>query len=86
MKKRAEHPGYFSSGMRDNATDKIDVENKSRLSVADEAMGLLRGTFLAATQVSNVTFPRIVVAAQSRQTEGATDAQRATGGRAPPLG
>ncbi len=48
--------------MRDNATDTIDAEIKSRLSVADEAMGLLRGTFLAATQVANITFPKMVVA------------------------
>ena len=62
MKKRTDHFEYFSPEMLDNATGTIDVENKSRLSVADEAMGLLRGIFLAATQVANITFPRIVVA------------------------
>ena len=62
MKTRVYHLEYFSSGMRGNATVTIDVENKSRLSVADEAMGLLRGTFSAATQVTNITFPKIVVA------------------------
>ncbi len=66
MMRRVDCREYFSLGMRGNATETIDAENKSRISVADEAMGLIRGALLAATHVSNVASPRIVVAPKSR--------------------
>ncbi len=43
-----------------NATGTIDIENKSRLVVADEAMTMLRDAFLTAKREHNTQFPTIV--------------------------
>ncbi len=48
MKKGVDPHQHFSTWMKENATGTIDIENKSRMVVADEAMTMLRDTFSTA--------------------------------------
>ena len=62
VKKGVDRHWHFASSCRHNASALINVENKPRVSVADEAMTVLRDAFLIARDEYNTSFPAVFVA------------------------
>ena len=87
---RVDHHQRFSTWMKERATGTIDIENKPRMVVADEAMTMLRDAFLTAKKDYITHFPTIVVTPGIPASLGSfarpssSSSRRATSATAPP--